>query len=382
MKRLTKISAVLLVLLLLVANIASAAFAAADAKVQPGETVKLTLDFGKVYGINGELTVSNEEDFTVTLSGTGVSGNKCYFYSSTTEAQQLTYTVTVVAKATAKDGDSCTITLKYEDWNATGDTATERTISRTVVVDIPEQPTEPQPTDPKPTDPKPTDPKPTDPDTPATKPTEPSNKVDYSELEKQIKLANALTPNGYTDESWAAMVDALTKANQAMSSKDQAVVDKAAADLAAAIAGLTQVDYSKLEQAISDAETLLGSTDLTNAFNDLFNGLNEAKELLQSNSQAAVDAGVEKIKALIDALEKALAGLEQGQKDPTTPTEPAAPGEEQCNISIHYVWPILFFISLAVNVVFVALLVLYVVKRKKNQTDDTPLVDYDIGEDA
>ena len=40
------------------------------------------------------------------------------------------------------------------------------------------------------------------------------------------------------------------------------------------------------------------------------------------------------------------------------------PTGEFCNISIHYVWPILFFISLAVNAVLV---ILYFVRRKKNE---------------
>ena len=88
MKRLTRFSAALLVLLLLVTPIAPAAFAAADAVVKPGETAKLTLDLGQVYGVNGEFTISNEEDFTVTLSGNGVSGKKCYFFSPTTEASE------------------------------------------------------------------------------------------------------------------------------------------------------------------------------------------------------------------------------------------------------------------------------------------------------
>ena len=393
MKRFTKLSAVLLVLLLLVANIAPAALAAADATVQPGETAKITLDLGNVYGVNGEFSISNEEDFTVTLSGDGVSGKKCYFFSETTAATKLTYTATVVAKASAADGDSCTVTLNYEDWNATGDTATERTVSKTVVVSIPEEtkpseptkPTEPKPTEPKPTEPKPTEPKPTTPttpDTPATKPTEPGGKVDYTELNKQIKLANAQTPDDYTDESWAAFLTALENANKAAKSGDQAAVDKAAAELAAAIADLTKMDYTKLEQAIDKLEELLGSDEKTNVFIDLFNQLKEAEALLESNSQTDVDAGAKKVEELIAALEKALADLEQGeQTTPTEPTEPAPEGE-YCNISIHYVWPILFFISLAVNVVFIILLVLYIVKRKKNEKDNTPLVDYDIGEDA
>ena len=369
MKRLTKISAVLMALLLLVANIAFAASAAADATVQPGDTKTFTLDLGKVYGVNGELTVSDQENFTVTLSGDGASGNKCYFFSQTTEPTQLTYTLTVAAKASAPDGATCTVTLNYEDWNSTGDTATNKAITKTVEVEIVEE-TEPDET----TEPEET--------TEPSEPTKPSDKVDYSELEKQIKLAKALTPNGYTDASWANLVAALKSANAALSSSSQSVVDKAAADLAAAIAALVKMDYSALEEAIEKAEDLLTSNDLTNIFNDLFNGLLDAKDLLASNNQAAVDAGVEALLNLIQALEDALNALENGGQLPTTPSEPSDPQGEYCNISMHYVWPVLFFISLAVNIALIALAVLYVVKRKKNQADNTPLVDYDIGEDA
>jgi len=57
------------------------------------------------------------------------------------------------------------------------------------------------------------------------------------------------------------------------------------------------------------------------------------------------------------------------------------PEDDFCNISIHQVWPIVFFISLALNVAFVVLAVIYVTRRKKNRKDNTPLVDYDIGDD-
>ena len=56
-------------------------------------------------------------------------------------------------------------------------------------------------------------------------------------------------------------------------------------------------------------------------------------------------------------------------------------GSKFCNISIHKVWPILFFISLAANVVLVVVLVKKNGTKKKNQVDNTPLVDYDISDD-
>ena len=79
--------------------------------------------------------------------------------------------------------------------------------------------------------------------------------------------------------------------------------------------------------------------------------LNNAKD--QESIDKAAAALVTALSELMDALEQ-LAG-EPADKEPTG---------EFCNISIHYVWPILFFISLAVNAVLV---VLYFVRRKKTE---------------
>ena len=57
------------------------------------------------------------------------------------------------------------------------------------------------------------------------------------------------------------------------------------------------------------------------------------------------------------------------------------PDKPYCNIHIHKVWPILFFISLGINVILIGLIIAFFAKRKKNEKDDTPVVDYDIGDD-
>ena len=59
----------------------------------------------------------------------------------------------------------------------------------------------------------------------------------------------------------------------------------------------------------------------------------------------------------------------------------AASGDELCNVKIHAVWPILFFISLAVNVVLVILVAKKSNRRKMSRRDSTPLVVYDISDD-
>ena len=59
---------------------------------------------------------------------------------------------------------------------------------------------------------------------------------------------------------------------------------------------------------------------------------------------------------------------------PAVPSEPDSP----CTVTLHKVWPILFFISLAVNV---GLILFFFVRKKRQETDNTPLVDYDISDD-
>ena len=73
--------------------------------------------------------------------------------------------------------------------------------------------------------------------------------VDYTKLQLQISIAEALNESGYTKESWTALTSALVKAKAALSSKDQKVVDDAASALEAAINSLvlagnaSNVDY-------------------------------------------------------------------------------------------------------------------------------------------
>ena len=57
------------------------------------------------------------------------------------------------------------------------------------------------------------------------------------------------------------------------------------------------------------------------------------------------------------------------------------PTDDYCNIPAHRVWPVLFFCSFALNVALVAVIAIYISRKKKNQKDDTPLVDYDIEDD-
>ena len=105
-------------------------------------------------------------------------------------------------------------------------------------------------------------------------------------------------------------------------------------------------------------------------------------ELLTSGDQTAVDAATAEIGDLLSQLK----AIMEAEKTPEVvvqevPVE-VPPTDDYCNIPKHRTWPVLFFVSLAVNVILVLMIVVYVSGKKRNQRDDTPLVDYDIYDDT
>lgn len=381
-------------------------------------------------------------DVQTTFTNGSLQNNKPFYYSN--KPEDITITVTFKISKNAPHESYCNYEFKYDIADQYGDTEL-KVDSQKIVVYIPglpttpstkptqptapstqpSQPTQPstqpsqpgtqptqpgtqptQPTQPstQPTQPttRPTQPgtQPTQPETkptsptapstqpsqPGTKPTQPGTKptqplqpeeLDFSELRKQIALARTYNEMDYTAASWANLMDALAKAEAALNAKTQDEIDAAAAALAEAIKNLVALDYKPLNDAISATESFLKSDALGGKLAILLDRLNEAKALLGNARDQ------ESINAAAAALSAALADLEQALKDLVGKTDivEVEPSGDYCNISIHYVWPILFFISLALNLVFAGVGV-YLFRRKKKEADNTPLVDYDIGEDA
>lgn len=369
MKKFPRVFAVLLALIL-VATIIPAAYAAGTA---PGKQASVSFSFKNVCGIDGKFTFSNPAIISgvtysenTTLKG-GVENDEAFYYGS--KETDITITVSFKISASAKDGDKCDVSFRYETSDVNGDMSEWNTVTKTVTVEIPDTPTEPKPTEPKPTEPKPTEPKPTQP-----KPTEPVSTVDYTELKNQISAAKALKADGYTAPSWQALQDALAMAEEALKSKDQSVVDAASAALAEAIKNLQKLDYTALMEAIEKTETFLNSDAMDGKGGALLDALQGAKALLNNaKNQEDIDKAAAALLAALTALDEVLKQL-GGAPAVVEPTD------DYCNISIHYVWPILFFVCLAINLAFVALVVWYL-RRRKKENDDTPLVNYDIDDD-
>ena len=393
-----KLISLLIVIALLVTS-AIAAFAAGSGAgtYEAGSSVTVGFNHANETGVEGTITFSNPgifaedvKNLTPTITGTGVYNAKTLTWMGWLPSPgKLGISFNLTIKDTAKAGETCTITHKYTVSIDNGmDISEERTESVTITVKAKPQPsepkpTEPKPTQPKPTEPKPTQPKPTEPKPTEPKPTQPGTNVDYTELNEQIQVANGLSQGKYTAESWKTFADALANANNHKWSKDQAAVDAAAKKLQDAIAALAEMDYSKLVAAMDKVTELTTNDELADLFRQLFEANAEGKQLLSSGDQAAVDAGAAKIE---DLLKKIAAKLEElgeseivyGDKEVEVEV---MPGDDYCNIHMHKVWPILFWISLALNLCFIALVVIYFVRKKQNQKDNTPLVDYDISDD-
>ncbi|MBR6918259.1 MAG: hypothetical protein IKN38_08750, partial [Clostridia bacterium] len=147
-----------------------------------------------------------------------------------------------------------------------------------------------------------------------------------------------------------------------------------------AIAALVKIDYSKLKKAI---ETAKGLEDCAHGplWFKLFDALQACEKALTSRDQKAVDSAVADIEAIIEEIKKDCPNCGQENTKEIIKEVEVLPEGEYCNIEIHKLWPILFFISLAINLILGGLILWFFLKRKKNEKDDTPLVDYDIGDD-
>ena len=205
--------------------------------------------------------------------------------------------------------------------------------------------------------------------------------IDYTDLSHQIAIASGLKMGDYTTESWDAMSAALTRAMIILNSDNQVTVDKGCSDLKKAIANLVAVDRSALEESLADAEDFAAEDETIGKWFELLAAVNNGKSLLGSNDQAAIDAATARIDQLLVEVKTIMEDLDTPEIVTQEVQVEVPPTDDYCNIPVHRVWPVLFFCSLALNVALVAVIVIYISGKKKKQTDDTPLVDYDISDD-
>lgn len=191
--------------------------------------------------------------------------------------------------------------------------------------------------------------------------------IDYSELNRQIAIAEGLDENEYTAATWAEMQKTLVIARSTLTSKLQSEVDLVAAELKEAIANLKTVDYTVLLTAIENARKYEDAIQIPELWETVQQLLPLALKLLESRDQEAIDQCAEQLnqacQAIIDHLET-LKGTEVVIESPV----PVVP-DNYCSISMHRVWPVLFLVSLAVNLAIGAMITFYFIQKKKLQKE-------------
>lgn len=209
-----------------------------------------------------------------------------------------------------------------------------------------------------------------------------TSSIDDSSLRRQVAIANGLSAYDYTKESWEQLTEALSGANQALESQSQYAVDAAEVSLKNAMAALVRMDYSQLEAVLNQISDYVREDSRRVEWVNLAVAQRDGRALLTSGDQEAVDDAAIRLEELLKQVQ---AGSDD-QKQPEVVTQEVRvevpPTTAYCNKPMDRLWPVLFFVSLAVNLGLVVLIITYVSKKRKRQHDDTPLVDYDIYDDT
>lgn len=373
MNKMKKVLVAVVAVMLLAALTMTVAAATGNKTVYAGESVTVTFTYKDSYSLDGVFKVDDPNgiiegtpDYRIEdrdgMQGGQISGNKVFMFDTSNPAAAHNVVVSAVVniKSTAKVGDTCKISFSYN--RATEGTGMEKqsgTDTATIEVVKKDEET------------------PSNPTKPTTKPT---TKIDRTELERQITIAESLNEKDYTSETWGPLKDALKNAKSRMTTGSQDDVDAAAKQLAAAIAALKRVDRTQLTAAIDSVKGLSDNEQLGDLLKQLLEAMFEGEKLMDSNDQAAIDAATAKINDLVEKVRALLSEMGEGNTVIEKVPVPVEPTEPYCNVKMHPIWIIIAIVSLIANVAFIIVIVTYVGK-KKNRKDNTPLVDYDISDD-
>ncbi len=437
MKNLKKVFSAVLVVAMLFSAMSLCVGAASTPAAQtiealPGETVTIRLCESDCYGISGDITYDNRDLFssltpgtspygqvrekkfilssadkiecevvlTAKISDTAAVGSQCVITfgeyirvdnNVTLEGPddlKKTVTVKVIAKAsdattTTKDDTTTTTTTKDDTTASTtkGDTtpssgASGDTTGSTTKGDVPAGATTTKGGASAATTTKGGSATATTTKPPAT------GEVDLTELNKQIGIAEALKQDEYTRDTWNDLMSALGVAKAAREANNQAAVDKAAQDLKQAIAALRRIDKQSLSELIEKIEELFEKDEMGSLLERLMAAYEKALAALKSGSQEDIVAAFRELQDALDAYNAYLDDLSKGEVIYVDKPVEVMPSDPFCNIWLHKLWPILLIVSVILNLGFIGLIVYYFVRRKQNLADNTPMVVYDIDEDA
>lgn len=390
MKNIKKLFSVVLIVVMLASMFslgmvaqAAATPSAQTIKAAPGETVTIKLSEGACFGLDGSIKYSNRSMFSSVTPGNSPYGpiTATKFILSNFEKVEFVVTLTAKISADAQVGDTCTVTfsdyLRVDD--KTGNDFKDG-LNKSVTVQVIEKKVDPsskpsgsssKPT----TSSKPTSSKPTTTSKPA------STGLDFTSLKKQISIANGLTESDYSADSWANMQTALAAAKAALKASTQAEINTAASNLKKAIANLVRLYDEDLSALIKEAKDFLAKDELKALSDRLVAAIEAAEKALKNGNDEAVALATKELKDALAAYKAKLEELGKGEIiGVDTPVE-VNPTDDYCNIWLHKLWLILFIVSFVINIGLVGFGIYYFKRRKKNFTDNTPLIDYDINDD-
>ena len=207
------------------------------------------------------------------------------------------------------------------------------------------------------------------------------NAIDYSELQKQITIAEGLDSTKYRKDSFAEMTKVLEESKKALNATTQQEVDVAAENLKNAIMALKEMRLNDLLAAIQAVKDHISNEKLAQLWKELFDILARVDEALASGDQELVDTLTVQLETYLDAINKELEAIKKAERVEIEKIVEVDPTGKYCNVASHPVWIVLFWVSFAVNLALGALIAYYFIRKRKTG-DNTPIVDYDISDDT
>ena len=207
--------------------------------------------------------------------------------------------------------------------------------------------------------------------------------ADFSELQIKVAIVNGMVPYNYTSASWAPVQKALDTGTEMLERgvAGQQDINSAVAAIEKALTGLVEMDYTKLESVLGEAYHKIDENPQEyELWIELGAALSKARPLLVSGDQEAVDNSVVELSQLLETMGKNNRATGEPEVVIREVEVEVLPSGDYCNIPMHRTWPVMFSVSVVINMILIFMLS-YVIVRKKQTDDSTPLVSYDIDDD-
>ncbi len=374
MKSLKKVLSAVLVVAMLVCAMSLCVGAASTPAAQtiealPGETVTIRLSEADCYGISGDIAYDNRALFSSLTPGTSPYGqireNK--FILSSADKIECEVILTAKVSDTAAVGSKCVVTFgEYIRVDSNVTYEGPEGLKKTVTVVVVEKPVVTTTT--------------TKTETPAVTTTTQSN-----------------TPAGATTTVKGDKPAGATTTVKGDKPADVTTTTGEKGDVPAGVTTTTGEDGTtsttkkpagavtpneELQELINQAETLFENDEIAILWQNLMDAYENAKKALKSGNSVKIEEAIEALRTALEAYNAKLAELGKSEIVYVDKPVEVLPTEPFCNIWIHKLWPILLIVSFVLNLGFIGLIVYYFVRRKQNLVDDTPMVAYDIDDDA